>query len=366
MPPPLATAHRSRLSTGGTRRAWSAHGRANAAENHFARAAVICEAGRAAEGGADTDPEGAGMTSGATAIRVHLDPPGPGSWELDAVHFPRPVTRYWAELHPEPVRRGFGQCTRFYGMLIDTLDYRYRDAFAYKAITPVPESEVPARFQRAEEVFERKLWREQLREWDDTFKPGAIRTHRELQAIDPDALSDEDLVAYLTRCRDHHVEMIYQHMRFTAAPSVPTGDFLAHVGDWTGLSTSELLGLLRGAAPVSAGASAELERLRTAISQDAAARQRLASDDEPGRALGALRAHEGEVGASASAYLELVGYRLLDGFDISWRYAPRAAGRAPARDPRRRRRRGSRRHRRRGSHRRGPREGPRGAPRAVR
>ena len=49
--------------------------------------------------------------------------------------------------------------------------------------------------------------------------------------------------------------MITQHMRFTAAAMVPTGDFLAHVGAWTGLPPSELLGLLRGAAPVSAGAS---------------------------------------------------------------------------------------------------------------
>ena len=110
-------------------------------------------------------------------------------------------------------------------------------------------------------------------------------------------------------------------MRFTAAPSVPTGDFLAHVGDWTGLPPAELLGLLRGAAPVSAGASAELERLRTAIAQDSSARQLLESDDEPGRVLEALRSREGEAGAAAAAYLDLVGYRLLDGFDISGRYA---------------------------------------------
>ncbi len=60
--------------------------------------------------------------------------------------------------------------------------------------------------------------------------PDSIATHRELQSVDPDALSDEELVAYLTRCRDHHAAMIFQHMRFTAAPSIPTGDFLAHVG----------------------------------------------------------------------------------------------------------------------------------------
>ena len=94
---------------------------------------------------------------------------------------------------------------------------------------------MPARFQRAEELFAGKLWREQLQAWDETVKPAAIATHRELQSVDPDALSDEELVAYSTRCRDHHAAMITQHMRHTAAAVVPTGDFLAHAGAWTGL-----------------------------------------------------------------------------------------------------------------------------------
>ena len=261
------------------------------------------------------------MSSAATEYRFCLDPPGPGTWTLDAVHFPRPVTRYWAEMHPDALRRGFSEFTRFYGMLIDTLQMSYPEGFAYSAIVPAPESEIPARLKRAEEVFERKLWREQLREWEETFKPAAVRKHRELQAVDPDALSDAELADHLTRCRDHHAEMIYQHMRFTAAPSVPTGDFLAHVGDWTGLPASALLGLLRGAAPVSAGASEELERLRAAVAQNPAARRLLESDADPGRVLAALRASDGEVGAAACAYLDLVGCRLLDGFDISGRYA---------------------------------------------
>ena len=33
-----------------------------------------------------------------------FEPPGPGSWDLDPVHFPRPVTRYWAEMHPAAFR----------------------------------------------------------------------------------------------------------------------------------------------------------------------------------------------------------------------------------------------------------------------
>jgi phosphohistidine swiveling domain-containing protein len=256
-----------------------------------------------------------------TAGELRFDPPGPGSWELDPVHFPRPVTSYWTEVHPAAFRRGFSEFTRYYGMLFETLEMRYVNGFAYKTLVPVPEEEVPGRFQRAEEVLAGRLWRDQLREWDESFKPASIETHRELQSVDPSPLSDGELAAYLTRCRDHHAEMIYQHMRHTGAAIVPIGDFLAHVGDWTGLPPADLLGLMRGSAPVSAGASAELERLRSAIAADAEARELLASEDEPRAVLDALRSLEGEAGAAASAYLDLVGYRLINGFDIAEHYA---------------------------------------------
>ena len=78
--------------------------------------------------------------------------------------------------------------------------------------------------------------------------------------------------------------MISQHMRFTAAAMIPTGDFLAHVGDWTGLPPAELLGLMRGAAPVSAGGSDELERLIAGDRQrPRGAGELLESDDDPGQ-----------------------------------------------------------------------------------
>ncbi len=73
---------------------------------------------------------------------------------------------------------------------------------------------------------------------------------------------------------------------------------------------------MRGAAPVSAGGSAELERLKT-IAQDAAAMKLLESDDDPAQVLAALRELDGDAGSAVSGYLDLVGCRLLDGFDIS-------------------------------------------------
>ncbi len=182
---------------------------------------------------------------------------------------------------------------------------------------PVAPDDIPERFRRAAEVFETKFWREQLREWDEKVKPASIAAHRALQSVDPDALSDEELIAYLARCRGHHGEMIAQHIRYTAGAVVPTGDFLAHVGAWTHLPPAELLGLMRGASPVSSGASTQLARLIAAMATDPRAHELLASKDDPARVFDALRSLDREAGAAMSAYLDLVGNRLLDGFDIS-------------------------------------------------
>ena len=257
------------------------------------------------------------MTDTTAVPELRFEAPGPGSYALDPVHFPRPVTRYWTEVHPAAFARGTAEFARYYGMLMSGLSMSYVNGFGYRSVLPPPDEEIPQRFARAEEVFAGKLWREQLREWDETAKPAAIATHRELQAVDPDALSDDELQAYLRRCSDHHSAMITQHMRFTGSAVVPTGDFLAQLSDWTDVPPAELLGLMRGASPVSAGASAELERLVVALRADSTAQQLLASTDDPGTVLAELRALDGETGEAMSAYLDLVGNRLLDGFDIS-------------------------------------------------
>src|SRR6476660_5639780 len=81
-------------------------------------------------------PERDRMTSSETTAELRFDPPGPGSWGIDAVHFPRPVTRYWQEMHPEPFRRGFREFTSYYGMLIDGLEYAYINGFCYSRMVP--------------------------------------------------------------------------------------------------------------------------------------------------------------------------------------------------------------------------------------
>jgi phosphohistidine swiveling domain-containing protein len=257
------------------------------------------------------------MTNTDARENLQFDPPGPGSWTLDPVHFPRPATRYWVETHPAAFNAGTADFSRFYGMLIDGLKTSYVNGFAYHQTSPAPEAEIPERFARAEQVMRDRLWRQQLSEWEQKRKPESIAQHRSIQAVDPDALSDDELIAYLIRCRDHHAAMMTQHMRFTASAIVPTGDFVLHVAEWTGRPPVELLSLTRGSAPVSSGSSDEQERLVGALRDDPSAVELLESDGDPAEVLATLRSMESESGRAVSGYLDLVGYRPLDGFDIS-------------------------------------------------
>ena len=254
-------------------------------------------------------------------VDLTFTPPGPGPWELDAVHFPRPVTKYWTEMHPPAFAAGFADMTAFYGLPFDTRVMTYVNGFAYGQVRPLQPEEIPARFARAEQVWERKVWREQIKEWEEIAKPAAIDYHRHLQAVDPDLLSDDELAAYLRRCRDHHAAMITQHMKYTGTAVIPPSDLLVHALEWTGLPASQLLGLMRGASEISGGVSAESRQLVAALRADPAALDRIHGHDEPGKLLDEMRHEDTDAGRALNDYLDVTGYRLLDGFDISGRYA---------------------------------------------
>jgi rifampicin phosphotransferase len=253
--------------------------------------------------------------------RPTFEPPGPGSWDLDALHFPRPVTAYWAEMHPEPFSLGYGDMMAFYGAPFQTRVTTYVSGFSYGQMRPVPPESFPERVQRAAEVFEGRLWRDQATEWQEVRKPASVRVHHEIQAIDPDLLSDEALVDHLRRCHDHHAAMVRQHMAFTGTAVIPPADFLAHAREWTGLPTVKLLGLMRGASLISGGASPEQAALVAAYRANPAARRALDSDEDPGALLERLRREPAPTGHALDDYLDFAGFRLLDGFDISNHYA---------------------------------------------
>jgi len=180
-----------------------------------------------------------------TAIRIEdlgFEPPSPGSWQLDSTHHPRPVARFITQpsaTYEDPFARGFIESLRRYGTVILYPEYRFVDGFAYLCVRPAPVAELPQRFEHAERVFETKLWREDLRRWDEEVKPASIRAHLALQWVDPPALSHEQLLEHLAACYAHLRRMFEQQYRFVAPALLPTGDFVAQIGELSGASPAE-------------------------------------------------------------------------------------------------------------------------------
>jgi phosphohistidine swiveling domain-containing protein len=263
-------------------------------------------------------------------------PPGPGSWFLDPTHWTRPVTRFHAEIFPDAFKRGSSESLRRYGSLLEYLEAGFVNGFPYYCARPVgapreavghppkevwhelarTHPEIRRRLSTSATVFERKLWREDLERWDREVKPAAIRAHLALLKIDPDTLHTTGLLEYLDRCRENQVQGAYTHHFFNVPALLPVGDFLVCAQEWTGRSPAQLLGLLQGANPDPLGADKELERLVGALQHEVAARKVLTSAREPGEVVAALRSFSGEMGALASAYVDRVAYRPVNGEDV--------------------------------------------------
>jgi len=263
--------------------------------------------------------------------------PGPGQWALDTGHFPRPATRFTAELFPEPSRQGFADGTAPFGLLLDHLEWAFVDGWAYLSPRPVPElreagpithqawddlvassPQLRARLATSARVFGDRAWRADLALWDDELKPALVAGHLRAQAVDPLALSDIDLLAHLDECRENLAVAIRTHHRFNVTPVLPVGELLVRCQEWTDASAVDVLGLLRGAGPLAVGASDELAWAADAIRDHDPSRSTVeSSSDDSARVLHALRSGPGPVGATTSGYIDLIGHWSAGhGFDI--------------------------------------------------
>jgi pyruvate,water dikinase len=273
-------------------------------------------------------------------MAVEFKAPGPGSWELEQTHFAKPATRYISGIVSEPLARGFGEGTKRYGLLLDTLRMAFVNDFCYAKFVPVgaPDNAsgppprpvfmlltrlhpgLRRRIAAAPDVFATKLWREDMRRWDEEYKPDSIARNRKLQNTDITALGDAEFLAYLGEIRANVAEMIYRHHIFTIPACFPVGHFLARVQQWTSLSSGEVLGILKGSAPVSRGVGADsLGRLRAALAASgvtqSSVRGRPALD-----VLNDLRSRSG-VAEPLEKFLDEVSYRLVTGYDVSDKFA---------------------------------------------
>lgn len=269
------------------------------------------------------------------AATPRFDAPGPGPWEAETTHFQRPVTRFGGDAFVQAMPRGFAEGTARYGLLLSHFNTALVNGFIYQqpvafgappgAAGPPPKPvlwlltrlhpKLRARIETCRRAFADKLWRQDLQTWDTVERPRAVSEHLKLQAIDPAELTDEALSSYLERLYAHLLDMVQLHHRFNVTCSIATGDYLAHVLEWTGASSGEALSLLAGTSPISKGvAAAELTALAESIQGNAEARGILQGSDAP-RVLAELAALPDPTGARARAYLDIVRHRSV-GYDL--------------------------------------------------
>ena len=276
------------------------------------------------------------MSSADQPAERGFEPPGKGPWELETTHFSRPVTAFVQAAFAQGFVKGFREGAARYGLLLDHLEPGFSRSFLYTqpvafgapagAMGPPPKPVLmlltrlhPAmrrRIATSQKAIDGKLWREDLRRWDEVDKPAAVVAHRALQAVDVARLSDDDLGEHVLACAEHAADSVYLHHKYTVPASLPVGDFLAGATAWTGRTSGELLGLLRGRSAISRGfAALELEDAGKAIAASDAAREILAGGRESRTTLDALAA-DPLAGPAVSVYLEAVRWRSV-GYDVS-------------------------------------------------
>jgi rifampicin phosphotransferase len=176
---------------------------------------------------------------------------------------------------------------------------------------------VRARLKTAATVMDEKPWREHIKHWDTVLKPQSTANHLRLQSVDVDALSDADLASYLGDCLENAKAMAFQHHIYTVDCGIVIGDFMACAQEWTGLSPSEISQVLKGSTPISSGVTDEYSAALRAIANDAATRRILDGSAPPSEKLRQLTALPSPTGPAIKAYLDLVSYRVVGGYDIS-------------------------------------------------
>ncbi|RNL78837.1 PEP-utilizing enzyme [Nocardioides marmorisolisilvae] len=273
-----------------------------------------------------------------------FEPPGKGPWELEATHMSRPATLLLQQAFRDGFPAGFREGTSRFGLLLSHLEPGFSQSFIYAQPVPIgaPEGamgtppkpvlqlvsrihpEMRRRHRVAEAAFAGKIWREDLVRWDEVDKPAAIARHRELQAIDVGSLDATALADNVDVCARHLVDSVQLHHKYTIPACITAGDFLAGASAWTGASSGELLGLMRGRSAISRGfAAEELDLAAKALAVSDSGQAVLTRSGAAQDILDELAAHA-EVGREVTAYLDAVRWRCV-GYDPG----EKAAGELP-------------------------------------
>lgn len=262
-------------------------------------------------------------------------PPGPGTWELDSTHFPRPAAPVTQAIFQRYFPAGMARATARYGLVLDCLTYAPVNGWLYKQVRIVgasPGAAIPPKLvlqaltrlhpeyrrrqKAARHAFTQRLWREDIERWHREQKPARISAHLGLLRVPLASLDDAALAAHIDACLEVYAESTGLHGYLSVPALLTVGDYLAQTMEWTGFSAPELIAALSHTSPISAGDEPERRSVLSTLRQNAEARRVLESDEEPSTILDRLCAPQSGMDTCIRAYLDTIGYRTLNSYDL--------------------------------------------------
>jgi pyruvate,water dikinase len=172
--------------------------------------------------------------------------PGPGEWTRLADHFDRPFTAEYERIFGASFEMGMEAFATGVGLPIRTVALRTVHGYPFLHPTPLTGPDVgrvppralvwllarlvPAFRKRnrvAAHALRERPWRDIARTYFASERPAAIAANEALTAIDPTALSDDDLARHLEACEAHAIAGYQRHFELHATDMFPVGLYLA-------------------------------------------------------------------------------------------------------------------------------------------
>lgn len=252
-----------------------------------------------------------------------FEAPSAGSWELDLAHFSPDVSRIVRDAIEASMAIGMQEGFELAGAPVKTLDAHFINGRFYRRLVPLVGAnkdlppppdialkiatrlvpEFRRRTKRAAEALESRFWLDELRRWEDEWKPAMVNASRELAAHDLDSLDDTELASVVEATYEHVCKGLRLHFRLHTSDLGPIGLLLVRARDW-GLDQIEVMQSLSGYSTATSAPAVALAEIRK---------------HAPGSidSLDDVRNASVEAAALLEVFLSEFGFRLTGGYDIA-------------------------------------------------
>ena len=214
--------------------------------------------------------------------------PAGGLWELETTHLHGGQPRVFQERAPAAFRDPFMVTAARYGLPISHIEVRFVNDHCYARVRPVgapePKPGKPAkappgfvlwalarlhpelrrRAKAAQRALDARVWREDLRQWDQHGRAEMIAAARTLQGEPIEDFDDDALVRHLGRALDHLELGMGTHFQLTPIHDLPLGRLLLSCRSW-GIDDADVFALFAGSSPASTASAAWLASIAHAL-----------------------------------------------------------------------------------------------------